>query len=67
MYQKKGNKELRFQLYKADAPSNLQMRTDYVQVSLDLTFVERDTSDGLGGTSGLRCLRDREAYEFSPR
>lgn len=36
---------------------------DYVQESLDLTFVERDTSDGLGGTSGLRCL-EREPYEL---
>lgn len=31
-------------------------RADYVQESLDLTFVERDTKEGLGGTSGLRCL-----------
>lgn len=27
----------------------------YVQ-SLDLTFVDSDTTDGFGGTSGLRCL-----------
>lgn len=30
---------------------------DYVHESLDLTFVERETTEGLGGTSGLRCLK----------
>lgn len=29
---------------------------DYVHESLDLTFVERETTEGLGGTSGLRYL-----------
>lgn len=29
---------------------------DYVQESLDLTFVESETTEGLGGTSGLRYL-----------
>lgn len=28
----------------------------YVHESLDLTFVERETTEGLGGTSGLRYL-----------
>lgn len=32
------------------------IRSDYVQESLDLTLVDSDTKEGLGGTSGFRCL-----------
>ena len=31
-------------------------QADYVPESLDLTFVESETTEGFGGTSGLRCL-----------
>lgn len=32
-------------------------QADYVPESLDLTLVESDTAEGLGGTSGLRYLK----------
>ena len=37
--------------------------------SLGLTFVESETTEGFGGTSGLRCLmpvRGSEPYELIP-
>lgn len=32
------------------------LRADYVPESQDFAFVERETTEGFGGTSGLRCL-----------
>lgn len=55
--------ELRFLYTAAQSRHTFTFPVSYVQESLDLTLVERDTSDGLGGTSGLRCL-EREPYEL---